>query len=41
MNTRHPHLLRREDALLVVVDMQEPFLRGIHDRERLLETSCC
>ena len=34
---RHPHLLRREDALLVVVDMQEPFLRGIHDRERLIE----
>lgn len=34
--TRHPHILRREDALLVVIDMQEPFLRGIHDRERLL-----
>ncbi len=33
---RHPHILRREDALLVVVDMQEPFLRGIHDRERLV-----
>jgi nicotinamidase-related amidase len=27
--------LRREDSLLVAVDMQEPFLRGIHDRERL------
>jgi nicotinamidase-related amidase len=35
-DTRHPHILRREDTLLVVVDMQEPFLRGIHDRERLL-----
>lgn len=34
--TRHPHILRREDTLLVVVDMQEPFLRGIHDRERLV-----
>ena len=34
-SARHPHLLRREDTLLVVVDMQEPFLRGIHDRERL------
>ena len=37
MPTRHPHLLRREDTLLVVVDMQEPFLRHIHDRDRLLE----
>ena len=35
--TRHPHILRREDTLLVVVDMQEPFLRHIHDRDRLLE----
>jgi nicotinamidase-related amidase len=35
-DTRHPHILRREDTLLVVVDMQEPFLRGIHDRERLI-----
>ncbi len=34
--TRHPHILSREDTLLVVVDMQEPFLRGIHDRERLI-----
>ena len=38
MNTaRHSHILRREDTLLVVVDMQEPFLRGIHDRDRLRE----
>lgn len=36
-DARHPHILRREDALLVVVDMQEPFLRGIHDRERLVQ----
>ena len=35
--TRHPHILRREDTLLVVVDMQEPFLRQIHDRDRLIE----
>lgn len=35
-DTRHPHILRREDTLLVVVDMQEPFLRGIHDRDRLV-----
>ena len=35
MPERHPHILRRESALLVVVDMQEPFLRGIHERDRL------
>jgi nicotinamidase-related amidase len=29
-------ILRREDTLLVVVDMQEPFLRGIHERGKLL-----
>ncbi len=32
---RHPSLLRRDDAVLVVVDMQESFLDVIHDRERL------
>jgi nicotinamidase-related amidase len=32
---RHPALLRRSDALLVVVDMQESFLRVISERERL------
>ena len=37
MAIRHSHILRREDTLLVVVDMQEPFLRHIHDRDRLLE----
>ena len=36
-HARHPHVLNREDTLLVVVDMQEPFLRGIHDRERLTD----
>ncbi len=47
MAARHPHILRREDTLLVVVDMQEPFLRGIHDQARLtdnvlllLQTAC-
>lgn len=34
-HSRHPHLLRRDDTLLVVVDMQEPFLRGIHAPESL------
>ncbi len=36
-STRHPHLLERSDTLLVVVDMQEPFLRGIYERVRLTE----
>lgn len=35
--TRHPHLLRREDTLLIVVDMQEPFLRHIHGRDPLMQ----
>ena len=35
MSLRHPHILCREEALLIVVDMQEPFLRGIHERDRL------
>lgn len=37
MTTRHPNLLDRETTLLVIVDMQEPFLRVIHGRERLTE----
>lgn len=32
---RHPHLLNPEQAVLVVIDMQEPFLHVMHDRERL------
>lgn len=35
-DARHPYILGRENTILVVVDMQEPFLRGIHDRERLI-----
>lgn len=35
--SRHPHILQRDDALLVVVDMQEPFLRGIHNPKPLLD----
>lgn len=34
---RHPYILCRESTVLVVVDMQEPFLRVIHDRERLTD----
>jgi len=36
-DTRHPHLLRRDNTLLVIVDMQEPFLGAIHERVRLTE----
>lgn len=38
--SRHPHLLRRDDTLIVVVDMQEPFLRGVHAREGLISNVC-
>ena len=34
---RHPHILQAESAIVVVVDMQEPFLRGIHERERVIQ----
>ena len=34
-DVRHPHILRREQTLLVVIDMQEPFLHVMHERERL------
>ena len=33
----HPNLLNAENSLLVVVDMQEPFLRNLHERARVLE----
>lgn len=33
---RHPYLLDRSAAALVVVDMQAPFLAVIHERERLV-----
>ena len=32
---RHPNILCREQLALVVVDMQEPFLHVMHERERL------
>ncbi len=32
----HPHHLKIDNTLVVVVDMQEPFLQDIFDRERLL-----
>lgn len=35
MSSRHPYILDRDTSALVVVDMQEPFLGVIHERERL------
>lgn len=34
---RHPFLLGRDTCTLVVVDMQEPFLRAIHGRDALTQ----
>ena len=34
---RHPQILQAERSVLVVVDMQEPFLRHIFERERVLQ----
>ena len=36
MSVRHPLLLDRRKTVLVAVDLQEPFLRHIPDRERLV-----
>lgn len=37
-NERHPHLLRADDTQLLVIDMQEPFLREIRNREPVLRS---
>lgn len=34
---RHPQILRADRSVLVVVDMQEPFLRHVHERERVVQ----
>ena len=36
----HPNLLHIDRALLVVMDMQEPFLRNIFERERVVKNVC-
>jgi nicotinamidase-related amidase len=36
-SNRHPNLLRADDTQLVVVDMQEAFLRVIWERERVVK----
>lgn len=33
---RHPQILQADRSVLVVVDMQEPFLRNLFERERVL-----
>ncbi len=39
MRSRNPRL-RAENAVLVVVDMQEPFLRSLFERERVVRNVC-
>lgn len=34
---RHPNLAERSDSFLVIVDMQEPFLNAMFDREMVVE----
>lgn len=34
---RHPNLADRDDSCLVVVDMQEPFMRAMFDRETVTQ----
>lgn len=34
----HQNVLDRNDTVLVVVDMQEPFLRGIFERDRVISS---
>ena len=36
---RHPNLADRSDSFLVVVDIQEPFLRTMFDRETVIENA--
>ena len=31
----HPHLLHADNTVVVIIDMQEPFLRGIYEPERV------
>ena len=40
MSERHPNILRREDTALIVIDMQEPFLRNLFEHERVLRNVC-
>jgi nicotinamidase-related amidase len=37
MSKLHPYILDRRKTVLVVIDMQEPFLRLIHERDRVID----
>ena len=37
---RHPNILNKDTSCLLVIDMQEPFLRGIFERDRVVENVC-
>ncbi len=37
MPSRHPNILQIDSALLVLVDLQSPFLQGVSERERVVE----
>jgi nicotinamidase-related amidase len=39
MNMRHPDLLNKDNTVLVVLDLQEPFLKQIFERERVIRNS--
>jgi nicotinamidase-related amidase len=39
MSSRHPNLLDRSSTIVVAVDLQEPFLRTIHERDRVIANS--
>lgn len=39
MIPRHPHILDRNNTVLVAVDLQEPFLRTIAERDRVIANS--
>jgi nicotinamidase-related amidase len=36
----HPHLLHVDNTILVIVDMQEPFLRTLFEPERVIANVC-
>ena len=40
MASTAPHILRAGNTVLVVVDMQEPFLRNLFERERVIHNVC-
>jgi nicotinamidase-related amidase len=37
MPSRHPNILSAETALLVLIDLQEPFLQSVDERDRVLD----